>query len=138
MTTENNSQELSKTIKNEGLEISQPEPTFEGRYFSFNADIVENDEEVIVLADMPGVSAEKLDIDLRDNVLTILGRVDEMDSRWNLVQGEYELGGYMRKFTLGSAIDQEKINAKIKDGVLTLVLPKADRLRPRKIKIETV
>ncbi len=138
MTSENTSQELSKNIKNEGLEISQPEPTFEGRYFSFNADIVENDEEVTVLADMPGVSADKLDIDLRDNVLTIMGRVDDIDNKWNLLHGEYDIGGYMRKFTLGSAIDQEKISAKIKDGVLRLVLPKADRLRPRKIKIETV
>lgn len=138
MTTENKNQELTKTLGHEALEMQQPEPTFEGHYFSFSADIVESDEAVTVLADMPGVSADKLDIDLRDNVLTIMGRVDEMDKVWKSIHSEYQVGGYMRKFTLGSHIDQEQINAKIKDGVLTLVLPKADRLRPRKIQVETV
>ena len=137
MTPETNSQELSKTNKEE-LDLSQGEPTFEGRHFSFAADIVETDEAVTVIADLPGVSADKLDIDLRDSVLTIIGRVDDLPNDWKTLHDEYEIGRYMRKFNVSSAIDQERINATVRDGVLTLVLNKADRLRPRKIEVTTV
>ena len=64
--------EMSPATTKQEIDVSRGEPTFEGRYFSFAADIVENDEAVTVLADMPGVSAHTLDADLRDNVLTIM------------------------------------------------------------------
>lgn len=132
--TDKSGQEITAPSKRE-IDISKGEPTFEGRYFSFSADIVEDSEAVTVIADMPGVSPNTLDIDLRDNELTILGRAEGIPPEWRLIHGEYELGGYMRKFNVGSAIDQDKIVANMKDGVLTLVLAKAERLKPRKIEV---
>jgi len=117
------------------IDTSRGEPTFEGRYYNFPADIVEDDNNVTVIADLPGVSAQTLEIDLRDNTLTIFGRVEPVPASWRPLHSEYEIGGYLRRFNLGPAIDQEKIKANMKDGVLHLQLAKADRLRPRKIEV---
>ena len=127
--------DLATTAKKE-IDISTGEPTFEGRYFSFAADIIADDDAVTVIADTPGPSAQALEIDLRDNTLTIMGRTEPPPPEWRLIHGEYELGGYMRKFNVGPAIDQEKISAKMQDGVLNLKLAKADRLKPRKIDVQ--
>ena len=126
---------MSPATTKQEIDVSRGEPTFEGRYFSFAADIVENDEAVTVLADMPGVSAHTLDADLRDNVLTIMGRVEDVPGEWRLIHGEYEMGGYMRQFNVGPAIDQDKIHATMHDGVLTLVMSKAERLKPHKVDV---
>ena len=133
---EQSSREMTKTSKQE-IDVSHGEPTHEGRYYSFAADIVENDDTVTVVADLPGVSPETLEIDLRDNVLTILGRGEPVPHDWRLIHGEYDLGGYMRRFNLGPAIDQEKIKATVTDGVLHLAMGKADRMKPRKISISS-
>jgi len=133
-TRKNAGQELATTPKQE-IDVTHGEPTREGRYFTFAADIVESDEAVTVVADLPGVAPAGIDVDVRDNVLTIMGRVDEVPAAWRPIHTEYEMGGYLRQFNVGPAIDQEKISANMKDGVLTLVLKKADRLRPRKIEI---
>lgn len=129
-------QELTPTKKQE-IDVTRGEPTREGRYFTFAADIVENDEAVTVIADLPGVAPNAIEVDVRDNVLTIMGRVDEPPSGWRPIHAEYEVGGYLRQFNVGPAIDQEKISATMRDGVLTLMLRKAERLRPRKIEIRT-
>lgn len=134
-TTKKKGGELAAKQKQE-IDVSMGEPTYEGTYFTFPADIVENDEAVTVIADMPGVAAGSLEIDLRDNVLTIRGRVEEVPTDWRLIHGEYEIGGYMRQFNVGPAIDQEKVAANMNDGVLSLLLPKADRLKPRKIEVK--
>ncbi|MBN2358620.1 MAG: Hsp20/alpha crystallin family protein [Deltaproteobacteria bacterium] len=133
-TRKNTGQEIAPAKKTE-IDVTRGEPTREGRYFTFAADIVENDEAVTVVADLPGVAPDAIDVDVRDNVLTILGRVDDVPAGWRPIHTEYEVGGYLRQFNVGPAIDQEKISATVRDGVLTLVLRKADRLRPRKIEI---
>jgi len=133
-TTKKTGKEMTPAPKQE-IDTSAGEPTFEGRYFSFAADILEDEEAVTVLADMPGVAAEGLNIDLRDHVLTIMGRVEDVPASWRMLHGEYEIGGYLRRFTLGPDIDQDKIKANMKDGVLTLMLAKAERMKPRKIEI---
>jgi HSP20 family protein len=101
-------------------------------------DILESDSAITVLADMPGVQSDSLDIDLRDNVLMISGAVKtaERDDE-HPVMLEFETGTYYRQFRLGNAIDQAKINAQLSNGVLRLTLPKADALLPRKIEVRT-
>ncbi len=87
-------------------------------------------------ADMPGVAADGVNIELRDGVLTLDGDVkpwegpDESD-----VLVEFEIGKYYRQFTLSDAIDQNKIDAKLEDGVLRLTLPKAQKAVPRQITV---
>jgi len=129
--------EMTTTSSKQEIDVSQGEPTFEGRYYNFPSDIIEDDTTVTVVADLPGVSSQTLEIDLRDNTLTILGRVEPVPGSWRPMHSEYEIGGYLRRFNLGPAIDQEKIKATMHDGVLHLVLAKADRLRPRKIEVRT-
>ena len=115
-----------------------PEQTRPGPVYSPTVDIFEHEAAITVLADMPGVKAEDLEIDLRENVLTLTGRVSSPEvAGQSYVLREYETGTYFRQFTLGSAIEQAKIDAKLADGVLRLELPKAERARPRQIAVRT-
>jgi HSP20 family molecular chaperone IbpA len=87
---------------------------------------------------MPGVKADDLTIDLRENTLTLsadIAPVDDSEEEKILV--EYETGRYFRQFTLGELINQENIDAKLNDGVLRLTLPKVERATPKKITVKT-
>lgn len=129
----------SKELKvKEKQELSSPaEQTRPGLVFTPSVDIFENEKEIVVMADMPGVKAEALNIDLRDNTLTLDGDIapyeapDEED-----VLIEYEVGKYHRQFSLSEVIDQEKIDAQLKDGVLRLTLPKVEKATPRSITVQ--
>jgi HSP20 family protein len=109
--------------------------SYEGRWFEPAVDIYETDDALTLVADLPGVGAEDVNTDLRDNLLTITARFKNA-TQWKPVYEEYAEGHYMRQFRLGQQIDQAKISASMKDGVLTLTLPKADSAKPRKIQIQ--
>ena len=117
---------------------SAGEQTRPGLVFTPAVDIFETDKEITLVADMPGVKAQDLDIDLHDNVLSLDGEVqlpegsDEVD-----VIREYHTGKYYRQFTLSQVIDQGKIEAAMKDGVLRLSLPKVEAATPRKIAVRS-
>ncbi len=108
-----------------------------GRVFLPAVDIFETPEELVLIADMPGVSGEKVTLDIRENHLLISGEVGpplgEGETR---VEQEYFTGDFQREFHLGSLIDQSKIEATLKDGVLRLVLPKVEKAKPRKIQVK--
>jgi HSP20 family molecular chaperone IbpA len=115
-----------------------PEQTRSGPVYSPAVDIFENDSAITVLADMPGVKADDLKIDLRESVLTLTGRVAAPDStKESDVLREYRTGTFFRQFTLAETIDQTKIDAKLTDGVLRLELPKVEKARPRQITVRT-
>jgi len=119
--------------KNEVIEVSKQEITpAEGaerlsnrRVFTPRTDIYETDDKVFLVADMPGVDEKSIDINVEKNILTISGKVpeDKMEKH-SLLYTEYEVGDFQRRFTLSNEINIEKIEAKVKDGVLRLVLPK--------------
>ena len=115
---------------------SSAEQTKPGHVFTPDVDIFESENEITLLADMPGVTSDNITIDLDEGVLTLTGDVkpwenaDEKD-----VMVEFEIGKYYRQFTLSEIIDQEKIEAKLEDGVLRLTLPKAEKAKPRKITV---
>jgi len=117
---------------------SAAEQTKPGMVFTPSVDIFETDRELTLLADLPGVTAENLTIDLRENTLTLTGEVEpfERTNEEDLLI-EYETGKYYRQFSLSNVIDQSKINAKLTDGVLRLTLPKVEEAKPRKIEIRT-
>jgi len=100
-------------------------------------DIYESESALTVVADMPGVSADSLDIDLDNDQLTIRGTAATQESEGSVLLQEYSVGDYYRQFTLSDAIDRSKIEATMKDGVLKVVLPKAEAARPRKITVRT-
>ena len=113
-----------------------PEQTRTGPVYSPAVDIFENDSSITLLADMPGVKASALEIDLRDNVLTLTGRVTSpATAKESNVLREFRSGTFFRQFTLSEAIDQPKIDAQLTDGVLRLQLPKIERARPRQITV---
>jgi HSP20 family protein len=115
-----------------------PEQTRPGAVYSPTTDIFENDNSLTVLADMPGVKAQDLEIDLRENVLTLTGRVTMPESaNESDILREYQSGTFFRQFTLSETIDQTKIDAKLTDGVLRLELPKVERAKPRQIAVRT-
>jgi HSP20 family protein len=111
--------------------------TREGRYFEPAVDIFETPEALVLVADVPGTEPQDIQTDLRDNLLTITATVKPLDERWKPVYEEYAIGHFMRQFRLGQQIDQSKISGQLKDGVLTLTLPKVDTAKPRQIKIQT-
>lgn len=99
-------------------------------------DIVENENELMVLMDMPGVSKENITVKLENSVLKIDGMVDmSAYTEFEPVYTEYNIGNYTRQFELSNTIDQSKIEARMEDGVLSLVLPKVPEAQPRTIQI---
>lgn len=90
-------------------------------------DIIEKKGEIVVIADMPGVDKADVDITLDKNILTIYGRIeDRTPDNLKLKMSEYGYGDYQRAFTLSDEVDRNRIAATVKNGVLTLVLPKAE------------
>jgi HSP20 family protein len=132
--TTNASKELKVKEKQEvAASIEQTRP---GAVFVPNVDIFETDKQITLLADLPGVTAENLNIDLRDNILTLSGEVmpfEGADEKDLLI--EYEIGKYYRQFTLSDVVAQNQIDAQLKDGVLRLTLAKAEKAKPRTITV---
>jgi HSP20 family molecular chaperone IbpA len=99
-------------------------------------DLVELEDAFVLYADMPGVKSEDLDIQFENGELTLHGKCAAPAGRPNVLATEYGFGDYYRTFTLGQHFDAEKISAELKQGVLTLRVPKAEVVRPRKIPVQ--
>jgi HSP20 family protein len=120
-------------------ELATPaEQTRPGLVFTPNVDIFETERDITLLADLPGVTAEKLTIDLRENTLTLIGDVESIEGpEEEEIMVEFETGRYYRQFTVSNVIDQSKIDANLIDGVLRLTLPKVEEAKPRRIEVKT-
>jgi HSP20 family molecular chaperone IbpA len=123
----------------EKQEVASPaEQIRSGPVFTPAVDIFENEKEIVLLADIPGVKAEDVNIDLRENVLTVTGDIAPFEGAGEQdLLTEYEVGKYYRQFTLSEVIDQSKIEAKSEKGVLRLTLPKAEKALPRRITVKS-
>ena len=121
----------------EKQEVATPaEQTQPGLVFTPEVDIFETEREITLLADMPGVAAGDVNIDLREGVLTLSGDVKPWEGAGESdVLVEFEIGKYYRQFSLSEVIDQNKIVAKLEDGVLRLNLPKTEKALPRRITV---
>jgi HSP20 family protein len=129
-----NQQEVQVRDKQE-LEKKQ-EGTKPGRVFLAVADIFETDKALTVVLEMPGVNKDSVDVRVENDVLSVEGHVDFSNyGGLQPVYTEYNVGNYARSFHLSSKIEQDAINAELKDGVMTLVLPKAEKARARKITV---
>jgi HSP20 family molecular chaperone IbpA len=117
------------------LEKNQ-EGTIPARVFLPVTDIFETDQALTVVMEMPGVDKDNVEVRAENDVIMIEGRIDF--SKYEGLQPvytEYNVGNYARRFQLSSKIDQDGITAELKDGVVTLVLPKAEKAKSRKIKV---
>jgi HSP20 family molecular chaperone IbpA len=131
----------SKELKvREKQEVASPaEQTVPGLVFTPAVDIFETEKVITLLADMPGVKADDLTIDLQDNTLTLSADTAPVENaEEDDILVEYQSGRYYRQFTLGEIINQEEIDAKLNDGVLRLTLPKVEKATPKKITVKTV
>ncbi|HLI27306.1 MAG TPA: Hsp20/alpha crystallin family protein [Chloroflexota bacterium] len=114
---------------------SAQEPTrSEEVYVAPPADIYEDDQGLVVLVDVPGVEPGALDVRVDRGVLTIQGRAAHA-APGDAVYREYELTGFFRQFQLPEEVDQARIEAELKNGVLTLRLPRAPQAQPRRIAV---
>jgi HSP20 family protein len=128
-------QELQVQKKRE--QESRDEATIPARVFVPTADIYETADALNVILEMPGVEKSNVDIQVNDGVLRVEGRLDL--SKYQGLQPlyiEYNIGHYARTFQLSNKIDQDKIAAEMKDGVLSLLLPKAEEAKPRTIRVD--
>jgi HSP20 family protein len=123
--------------KTEKKALEQPEETtWAGNTYEPAVDIWESDDELVLLADVPGAGKDDVEIDLHDDVLTIDARVSPDDYEGlRPLYSEYNVGNYYRRFSLGETIDQGKISAEMEEGVLRVTLPKREKAKPRKIKV---
>ena len=100
-------------------------------------DIIEDKNGVTLLVDLPGVEKEGLDIDVDKNVLTIRGAINlHTDEKLNATYMDVHAGTFTRQFTLSSELDANAIDATLKDGVLTLIVPRSDVHKPKKIEVK--
>jgi HSP20 family molecular chaperone IbpA len=126
--------------------VQKPEPKREqsdvtvertrgGVMFSPRIDIWETADELVLQADMPGVAANDLDVQFENGELRIQGKVGPRYDQVSFLYTEYGIGDFFRTFTIGESIDPRQISAELKDGVLTLHLPKSEKVKPRRIEV---
>lgn len=112
------------------------EKTRPGRYYIPNVNIYEFEESLKLWADMPGVKENDVEVTLKDGVLTLMGKVaTDMYAGLRPVYTEYNVGNYYREFVLNEEIDESKIRATLRNGVLELELPKREQAKPRRIEV---
>jgi HSP20 family protein len=130
-------QSIQEVEKQEITAAEDTERTRECQCFVPRADIYEIDDQIVVVADVPGASEDSIEITLEKNVLTINAYVNPVEHEgYALTWAEYEVGDYQRSFRLSEEIDRSKIEATIKDGVLRLYMPKSKEAQARKISVK--
>lgn len=129
-------QELQVQQKREvekGQEATRPT-----RAFMPNADIFETEDALTVVLEMPGVDRDNINISVENGVLTVEGTINfGKYEGLQPVYSEYNVGPFRRSFRISNRIDQDNINAEMSDGVITLVLPKVEEVKPRRIEVRT-
>lgn len=103
--------------------------------FTPAVDVIETEQGILLVADMPGVRSDALDVRVEKGTLVIHGAVDLASPKGQPIYREYNEGNYHRSFSLSEDVDTDRITAEIVDGVLKIEIPKAERAKPRRIEI---
>ena len=128
--------EETTMAKQPTLEVGGSEPTRSGVVYRPAVDIIQRDQELVVLADMPGLDSDNIDIQFEKGALTIHGKTQpRQDDETHYLLEEYGVGDFYRAFQINEQVDVSRISAEYSDGVLTLRLPKAAAVMPRKIDV---
>ncbi len=127
----NNLQNMNKSVT--------PEMTKSEVTYSPNVDIVETEKEIVLTSELVGVDEKNLDVMLENNVLTITGKMkDEKLEDYELIYSEYRPVKYERSFTISDEFDKKKLKATLKNGLLTVSIPKAEKAVAKKIAVKTL
>jgi HSP20 family protein len=124
------------TVPQKGrAEQTTPESTRGGVFFTPRVDIYETDKELVLQADIPGVRPEDVDLRYERGELILHGRVQPRQNHRNYAFQEYEVGDFYRAFSIHESIDNTRIEAECKNGVLTVHLPKVAKAQPKQISV---
>ncbi len=133
--------EETQTAVNSEIESppnERPDGAKERVIFTPPVDIYDSPEGLVLLADLPGVSTGSMELQIQDNKLTLLGRCQSViPPEARLLHKEYDEGDFLRSFILSEDVDHERITARLNNGVLEVVLPRAPRAAPRKIEVKS-
>jgi len=101
-------------------------------------DIFETNEAIVLKAELPGITAQDISVEVKDNTLTLKGenKFEKEVKEENYHRVERSYGSFQRAFTLPGTIHQEKVKAKFKDGILEITLPKVEEAKPKQVKVE--
>ena len=127
-----------KTLqKRKSQEVKNVERTHDRKVFIPVVDIYETNDQIILMAEMPGVDEKSIDVTLDNDVLTLRGQVTPVTPKgYELVYSEYEIGDFERSFSINESINADKIEAQYSSGVLTVRLPKAEPAKAKKIEVK--
>lgn len=127
--------QIEKSVVSTDADAIVPQVELESTYVP-DVDIREEKGVITVLADMPGVDQQSVDVTVENNVLTVEGRVrTEAPAGYELVGREYDTGRFRRDFTIADTVDTAAIKARMKNGVLEVLLPRREQAKARKIEI---
>ena len=121
--------------KQESRPVGRPEGT-RGIYYTPRVDILETEDELVLFADVPGARPDSVDVKYENGELTLHARCQPRQTETNYALCEYGVGDFYRAFSISEHIDWQKISAELKNGVLTVHLPKAEAVKPKKITVK--
>lgn len=128
----------NEIVKAKQSTAAEQSPQVDPVVFTPPIDIFETPEGLVLLADLPGVTIESLELQVQDNKLTLFGKVThELPTDARLIHQEYAVGHFLRSFILSDEVDHERIVARLNQGVLEVVLPQLRKSEPRRIQVTT-
>jgi HSP20 family protein len=131
-----NMPETNAMTTKQSAEVTIPEATRGGTYYTPRVDICESADELLLQCDLPGVKPQDVDVRFEKDELCLYGKAPPRQAPGEYVQCEYGVGDYYRSFTIGTEVDPAKISAEYRDGVLTVHLPKQEKLKPKRIAVK--
>jgi HSP20 family protein len=129
--------ETNALVKKEAGEVTAPETTRGGIYYTPRVDIYESADEVVLQCDMPGVKPQDVDVRFEKGELSLYGKVQPRQAPAEYLDEEYGIGDFYRSFAVAAETDAEKIAADYRDGVLTVHLAKQERVKPKRIAVKS-
>ena len=128
--------ETNAVVPKEASEVSTPESTWGGVYFTPRVDIFETVDELVLACDMPGLKPADIDLRFENGELILHGKVKSRQTAATFFLNEYGVGDFYRSFAINGTFDANKIAADYKFGVLTIRLPKREEVKPKRITIK--
>ena len=128
--------ETNALVNKEAGEVTAPEATRGGIYYTPRVDIYESADEVVLQCDLPGVKPQDVDVRFEKGELSLYGKVQTRQAPAEYLDEEYGVGDFYRSFTIGEEVDAAKISAECRDGVLTIHLPKQEKVKPKRISVK--
>lgn len=99
-------------------------------------DVFENDDQYLLILDMPGTDKDSIEVSAESDTLTVTGKVHQVSEEWKPILREFEMSDYKREFSIGNKVNRDKIEASYNNGVLTITLAKSEQAKPRKIEVK--